>query len=223
MRVGRYRRIVDRLSVARTRQLYETVADSYAEAVSAAFEPALDAALIHDFTQLLADQGDVPVLDAGCGTGRLTGHLRTLNPAISPTGVDLSPAMLEHARRTNPDVSFLEADIADLPFQDEHFHGVLAWYSIIHTAPLELPRVFAEFRRVLRSGGVLLISYQVGVGERVRAGAYGHEVELHAYLHCTDHVAAALASVDMVVDTKLDRGPRRQERLPQGFVLARRP
>jgi len=131
--------------------------------------------------------------------------------------------MLAHARSANPGVSFVEADLAALPFPDHHFHGVLAWYSIIHTAPHALPDLFRELRRVLRPGGLLLLGYQAGVGERIRTGAYGHDIELHAYLHSTPYVEAALRSVDMLVDIKLDRAPRRQERLPQGFVLARRP
>jgi predicted TPR repeat methyltransferase len=32
-------------------------------------------------------------LDAGCGAGRVIGHLRSLDDAVTPTGLDLSPAM----------------------------------------------------------------------------------------------------------------------------------
>lgn len=211
-------------SIASTRSFYETVADAYARAIpDAGHEPSIDRAMIHDFATRLPDQGDVRVLDAGCGTGRLTGHLSMLNPAVTPTGVDLSPAMLKHAKLAWPDHSFVEADLARLPFEDEHFHGVLAWYSIIHTAPQGLMALFTELRRVLRPGGLLLLAFHVGVGERVRPGAYGRDAELHAFLHQTSGVEAALVSAGMVSDTKLDRAPRGNERLPQGFVLARRP
>lgn len=208
---------------ARTRFLYETVADSYATLVADVdFEPSIDHALILDFVEQLTSHAEAPrVLDAGCGTGRLIGHLRALNERIVPTGVDLSPAMLVHARASHPDVAFLEADLMALPLADESFDGVLAWYSIIHTAPAALPDLFHELRRVLRPGGLLLLGFQAGTGERVRAGAYGHDVELHAFLHNTASVRNALLAADLTTDTTVDRGPRRNERLAQGFVLAR--
>ncbi|MDT7711983.1 MAG: hypothetical protein QOG46_672 [Pseudonocardiales bacterium] len=40
--------------------------------------------------------------------------------------------------------------------------GIVAWYSIIHTPPEELPVVFAEFHRVLAPDGHLLLTFQVG-------------------------------------------------------------
>jgi ubiquinone/menaquinone biosynthesis C-methylase UbiE len=208
---------------ARTRAFYETVADGYARALDdVSVEPPIDLAVIADFAASLPSAEPTRVLDAGCGTGRLTGHLPTLNPAIEAVGVDLSPAMLAHARERNPGIPFVEADLSALPFGDGHFHGIFAWYSIIHTPPHALPALFREFARVLRPGGMLLLGYQSGVGERVRSGAYGSDVELHAYLHHTPYVQAASAEAGLTVDTVLTRSPRRTERLPQGFVLARR-
>lgn len=214
---------MDPAITSRTRSLYETVADSYASLVAdVGFEPSIDHALLLDFAEQLTEQDRAPrVLDAGCGTGRLIGHLRSLNERVVATGVDLSPAMLAHAQRSHPDVMFVEADLMALPLPDESFHGVLAWYSIIHTPPAALPDLFHELRRVLRPGGLLLLGFQAGTGERVRAGAYGHDVELHAFLHTTTSVRTALRAAGLTTDTTLDRGPRRNERLRQGFVLAR--
>ncbi|MDN4614502.1 class I SAM-dependent methyltransferase [Leifsonia sp. F6_8S_P_1B] len=213
----------------RKRALYEEVADTYAEWLpDTSFEAGIDLALIRDLVEQFAAQapdGRVEVLDAGCGTGRLIPYLRSLGDGVVPTGADLSPAMLAHARAAHPGVEFVAADLAALPFADGRFDGVVAWYSIIHTPPHALPRVFGELRRVLRPGGLLLLAYQAGVGERVRAGAYGHQVELLAFLHHTPYVQAALEAAGLAVELTLDRAPRdsrAQERQPQGFVLARR-
>lgn len=208
--------------LTRTRSFYDTVAGSYAELLAdTSFESSVELALVEDFVRRLEDQGDIAVLDAGCGTGRMIGHLRSLSTTLGLTGLDLSPGMLDHARAAHPDVAFIQGTLTALPFADGEFDGVLAWYSIIHSPPHALPLIFGEFRRVLRPGGWLLLGYQSGVGERTAAGAYGRDIELHAFLHHTPYVADALAAAGLVVDTRLDRGPRRQEKRPQGFVLAR--
>lgn len=214
--------LVDEDRTDRTRRFYDAVAPSYAELIpDTRYESAVDLAMIRDFVELLGE-GPKAVLDAGCGTGRMIGHLRGLDPTITPTGVDLSPAMLAEAAASHPDVELIEAAMHDLPFEDERFDGILAWYSIIHTAPLDLDRVFAEFDRVLRPGAIALVGFQSGVGERTAQGAYGHDVELHAFLHDAADVGQRLERTGFTVDTRLERGPRSWERLPQAFVLARK-
>jgi SAM-dependent methyltransferase len=205
------------------REAYDLAAANYAQEIpDTAFESELDLAMIRLFVDLIGER--VRVLDAGCGTGRMTTHLRALHPPLELTGVDLSPGMLEEARRAVPDVEFVEGDLAALPFADDTFDGVLAWYSIIHTPEVGLPAVFAELRRVLSPGGVLLVGFQAGTGERRIAHAYGHDLDLLAYLHDVDGVAASLTRAGFAVHTRLDRSPRREfERSHQGFVLAVRP
>src|SRR5215210_93643 len=46
-----------------------------------------------------------PVLDVGCGPGTVPAHLAELG--LDASGVDLSPRMVEHARRQYPDLRFL--------------------------------------------------------------------------------------------------------------------
>ncbi|KMO33007.1 trans-aconitate methyltransferase [Methylobacterium tarhaniae] len=52
------------------------------------------------------------VVDLGCGPGNSTALLAARFPSAAITGLDSSPAMLEEARRTLPDLSFIEADLA---------------------------------------------------------------------------------------------------------------
>jgi SAM-dependent methyltransferase len=83
------------------------------------------------------------------------------------SGIDLSPSMVEVARRAYPGVPFDEGSMSDLDWADGALGGIVAWYSIIHIPPDELPPLFAEFRRVLAPGGYVLLAFQVG-DERIR-------------------------------------------------------
>jgi ubiquinone/menaquinone biosynthesis C-methylase UbiE len=203
------------------RKAYDTVAEEYARLLpDTAYESELDLALVRLFVDLVGARG-ARVLDAGCGTGRMTAHLRALDAGLDITGLDLSPEMLRQARLAVPGVEFVEGELASLPFADAAFDGVLVWYSIIHTPDEGLPAVIAELRRVVRPGGVVLLGFQAGTGERRIAHAYGHDLDLLAYLHDVHAVAAGLAEAGFTVHTRLERGPRLEfERSPQGFVLA---
>ena len=203
-----------------TRLAYDTVAASYAQILpDTSYESPLDLAMIDHFVRQL---GGRHVLDAGCGAGRMMTYLASGCESLTLAGVDLSPSMVERARAGRPEAHIEEGDLAALPFGGERFDGVLAWYSIIHSPPHELAPIFGEFRRVLRPGGLALIAYQAGTGVRDLTHAYGHDVELRAFLHQPPDVEAVLHATGFTVDSRLDRGARAAERHGQCFILATR-
>lgn len=98
------------------------------------------------------------VLDAGCGAGQVTKMLR--NWKCNAVGVDAAEKLIELARTAYPGLAFTVGDLRALPYPDEDFDAVVARYSVIHTAPDEVPTVVAEFARILRPGGCLLVEFQ---------------------------------------------------------------
>jgi ubiquinone/menaquinone biosynthesis C-methylase UbiE len=97
------------------------------------------------------------VLDVGCGTGVLLKRLLDRYPGAHLTGVDLSPAMVELARRRLPGRVTLEVgDVEALPFASSSFDLVMSTSSF-HFWPAP-KQALAELRRVLRPGGRLVIT-----------------------------------------------------------------
>jgi SAM-dependent methyltransferase len=204
-------------------QAYDAVADDYAAHLpDTRAEAALDLAMLDHFAAAVETGGGGPVLDAGCGAGRITRYLADRGCSIE--GLDLSPAMVAAARRDHPDLTFAVGSIADLPHPDTRFAGVLLWYSTIHTPPDHLGRVFTEVARVLRAGGHLLLAFQSGHGTRDVAAAYrrfGHDVQLQRYLTTADDVATQLSAVGLTETCRLVRAAQRPERDTQAMLLAR--
>lgn len=111
-----------------------------------------------DRVKALDLRGDERVLDAGCGSGRVTAELMRLLPNGEVVGVDLSANMLEQARgdlkpQFGERVSFLNADLLRLPFQ-EVFDGVFST-AVFHWVK-DHASLFTSLYSVLRSGGWLI-------------------------------------------------------------------
>jgi ubiquinone/menaquinone biosynthesis C-methylase UbiE len=205
-----------------TRAGYDAVASAYARVLpDTSFEAAIDLAMIDHFLARMPEGGSV--IDAGCGAGRMLRFIHDHDRSLRLSGADLSPRMVAEAKRAAPFAELAEANLEALPFSDEEFDGVLAWYSIIHTPPHALSDVFAELRRVMRPGAALLLGYQSGTGMRVLKRPYGEDAELTSFLHNTAYVTGALTDLGFDIDSTLARAARPQERQSQAFVLASAP
>jgi SAM-dependent methyltransferase len=212
--------MVERPDVLATRAAYDTVAADYADLLATGLDAKpLDRAMLAAFAELVLADGGAPVVDLGCGPGRVTAHLRTLG--VDAFGIDLSPAMVAEARRRHPALRFEEGSLAALDLADGAVGGIVAWYSIIHTPPAHLPAVLAEFRRVLAPGGHVLLAFQAG-DERVHLEeAYGHAVSLDAYRLLPESVVVLLRTAGLVTGARLLREPQAPEKVPQAYLLAR--
>jgi SAM-dependent methyltransferase len=93
-------------------------------------------------------------LDAACGTGRYAEYLAGRGHRV--VGVDSSPDMLDRARTRVPSGEFLLGDLHQLPLPDSCVDLVVSGLALSHVPTLE--PVMAEFARVLRPGGHLVIS-----------------------------------------------------------------
>ncbi len=98
------------------------------------------------------------VLDVACGTGVVTCALAGL--AAEVTGIDVTPAMIEHARelaleRGLTNLVWRVAAIPPLPFEDGSFDLVVSRYAFHHF--VDPPPVLREMARVCRPGGRIVV------------------------------------------------------------------
>ena len=103
-----------------------------------------------------------PVLELGCGTGRVS--LPLARAGVRLVGIDRSAPMLDRARRqirksSNPQIHkslrLVRGDIRQLPFEDEAFSMVLAPYGILQSLirPADLTATLASVARIVAPGG----------------------------------------------------------------------
>jgi len=204
-----------------TRAAYDTVARDYARLLAGALDRIpWDRAVLAMFAELVARDRLGPVADVGCGPGRITGHLHHLGLDVS--GIDLSPGMLAVARQALPGLRFAVGSMTALDLPDASLGGLVAWYSLIHIPPVDVPAVLAELSRVLVPGGQLLLAFQVGDECRHLEQGYGHAISLDAYRMQPDQLAHQLSNVGVHVHSRVVRDPDDLETLPQAYLLARK-
>lgn len=115
------------------------------------------------------DQRRVQVADIACGTGRLLRQMRLAMPAATLSGVDLSRAYLDEARRhlgnLRP-VAWLEGNAEALPFADASLDAATCVY-LFHELPPAVRRTVArELARVLKPSGTLVFMDSLQLGDR---------------------------------------------------------
>ncbi len=203
-----------------TRVSYDTVAEGYAEFVRGAIEGSryLRAAL-GVFAEGVREGGGGVVVDVGCGPGHVSAYLHALG--VEVLGIDLSPGMVEVARRDHPGLRFEVGSMTELGLPDASVAGVVAWQSLIHVPDEAVPTVFGHFRRVLRPGGSLQLLFHAGEGSRLKTEGYGgHPMKVHVHRRRPDQVRAWLREAGFEVEVETVLTPDAQA--SQAFLFARR-
>ncbi|MEV6773359.1 class I SAM-dependent methyltransferase [Nocardia sp. NPDC051030] len=182
-----------------TRASYDTVAVAYADLTRHFLdETPEERAAFASFAASVQAQGGGLVADVGCGTGRITAHLCQLG--VDAFGIDLSPGMIEVARRDHPDLRFEVGSMTNLGLADASIAGLLAWYSLIHIPDDEISSVLAHFRRVLRPGGPILLGFHVGDESRLKTEGYGgHPMNLYVHLRQLSQMSTLLSDAGFTV------------------------
>jgi SAM-dependent methyltransferase len=200
---------------------YSSVADEYAEKFfgELSYKPRdrelLDR-LIHEVSQL------GPICDMGCGPGQIARYLK--DHGTEALGVDLSSKMVETARKLSPDIPFFQGNMLELDFPEASWGGIAAFYSLIHILRPRLLDALRELWRVLRPGGILLMSYHIGA-ETVHIDDWWEKpVKLDFNFLETPLLTDLLVKAGLTVEDVIERVPYLEEHPSRrGYIFARKP
>jgi hypothetical protein len=208
---------------AKVRAAYAAVAASYAEQLGDELAGLpFESWLLGRVAELA---GGAPVIEVGTGPGHVAAFLA--EAGADATGLDLTPEMVDEARRRHPGVIYEVGDLHRLlrPATHDGWGAVLAWYSLIHLAASELPDAIACLVRPLRPNGWLVLALHAGAEVRTVTEWFGHEVDLDVVLHDPAHVVAIVEGAGLRDVEWYQRGPLagRGESTQRLYVLARKP
>ncbi|PZS27148.1 MAG: DUF480 domain-containing protein [Pseudonocardiales bacterium] len=207
----------------KVRAAYAAVAESYAEQLS---DELADLPFESWLLRRVVELSDgAPVIEVGTGPGHVAAFLA--EAGATATGLDLTPEMVDQARRRHPGVSYQVGDLRQLvrPPTHDGWGAVLAWYSLIHLAASELPDAIASLARPLRANGWLVLALHTGADVRNVTDWFGHDVDLDFVLHDPAEMLAMVERAGLLDIEWYHRGPfaSRGETTERMYVLARKP
>src|SRR6266436_2322273 len=186
------------------RESYDRVADEYALRIFNELQhKPLDRELLNRFANEIA--GRDAVCDMGCGPGQVARYLRDAGTTVF--GLDLSPQMIETARRLNPDISFREGNMMTLDLQDGTLAGIAAFYAIVNIPEGSLPLVFREMERVLQPGGLLLLAFHAGDQVLHEDELWGLPISMDFALFQPSAIRHCMETAGLVIEDIVERGP----------------
>jgi SAM-dependent methyltransferase len=146
-----------------TKTACDTTADKYHEKFKNEIEQKdYDRLLLDKFSDML-EAGSL-LCDAGCGpSGHIGKYLHDKGHKV--VGIDISQKCIDKAISCNPGMVFQCMDMMHTDFQNDSFDALLSFYSVVHTPKEYMNSMFAEFRRILKKGGKLIIAVKKGTSE----------------------------------------------------------
>jgi SAM-dependent methyltransferase len=199
---------------------YDAVADQYAlKFFDELDRKPFDRDLLDRFADSVRGKG--PVCDMGCGPGQIARYLS--GRGVDVFGIDLSPQMVEQARRLNPQIAFRQGNMLCMDAADGSWAGIAAFYCIIHVPRTDVVRALREMRRVLRPGGVLLLSFHGGQEVIHLDEWWGQRVCMDFVFFRADQMVGYLGEAGFEIMHAAERPPYESEHASQRvYVLAKR-
>ena len=201
---------------------YDPIAEEYAvEFFHELQHKPFDQQLLNRFAEQVRHLG--PVCDLGCGPGQIAYYLH--EHGADAFGVDLSLAIVKVARRLNPGLRFAQGDIMALPAADNSWGGIAAFYSLIHIPRHQMVAALQEIGRVLRPGGLLLLSFHIGDETLHLDQWWDKPVSLDFHFFQPGEIETYLGQAGFVILENLQRAPYENVEHPsrRGYILAQCP
>ncbi len=172
-------------------------------------------ALVHHFPT------GAPVLEVGAGPAHISAYLATRG--VRMLASDASVGQLREAQVLDPGRAVVAADLARLPVRPGGLAGIVAFYCLIYGPAEHLDRVFADWQRALRPGGLVTIAVHAGEGRVQHADEwFGRPIDLTVVRRDPDDLVTRLRDHGFVIEQRTTRPRYADEQTDRLYVVARR-
>ena len=183
---------------------YDRIAEEYTARIAGELEhKPLDRMLLDEFAARTKGAG--PVCELGCGPGHVARYLH--DRGVDVIGIDLSPGMLEQARKLNPTIEFQQGNMLALEVEDGAWAAIVAFYSIVHIPKTDILQACREMFRALQPGGLLFLAFHIGLEVLREENLWGYQVSLDVIFYARKEVERYLDLAGFAIEDSLERDP----------------
>ena len=159
--------------------------------------------------------------DFGCGPGQTT-HFLYDHGLKEIIGIDLSPEMINVARRLSPHIKFETGDLLNIDYPSGYLGSAIAFYAIVHFTSDQIRKCFEEISRVLKPGGEFLLSFHVGDEIVHFDKAHDKEIDVDLIYFKTEDIVQILQECGFIILEAFERHPHENMEYPsrRGYIWA---
>jgi SAM-dependent methyltransferase len=202
---------------------YDRIAEEYTSRIAGELEhKPLDRMLLDEFAARVKGAGRV--CELGCGPGHVARYLH--DRGVDIFGIDLSPGMIEQARKLNPSIEFQQGNMLALDVEDGAWAAIVTFYSIVHIPKTDILPAFREMFRALKAGGLLFLAFHIGLEVLREENLWGHQVSLDLVFYARKEVERYLGLAGFGIEDSLERdpyGPEVEYQSRRAYIRARKP
>jgi 2-polyprenyl-3-methyl-5-hydroxy-6-metoxy-1,4-benzoquinol methylase len=102
------------------------------------------------------------ILEVGCGPGNITKYLLTKRPDLNIFATDISPNMIELAKKNNPAANFAVLNSRDIDQIKSKFDALICGFCLPYLSPNDCKKLIYDTANILNKKGLLYISFVEG-------------------------------------------------------------
>ena len=123
------------------------------------------------------------IFEIGCGPGNITKYLLHKRPDLNIFATDVSPNMIELAKKNNPAASFSVVDARDIDQIKKKFDGLICGFCLPYLSPKDCEKLISDAANLLNENGILYISFVEGDTEKsgFQSGSNGYRAYFYFY------------------------------------------
>ena len=136
-------------------------------------------------SRFLPKKRKLKILDAGCGTGLLAKKMSVFGDI---TGLDFSGEAIKFAKKRG--VKVKKGSVTTLPFKGSTFDAVVSIDVLYHSSIKDDKKALAEFRRVLKPGGILILRLPANKWLHLKHDTHVHTRERYTKKEITERLVS---------------------------------